>query len=58
MQHGLPAITAASADQAAYMKEDLAIFDGWNLSVAEMAALDRASFANETTVKTMCTHGI
>jgi 2,5-diketo-D-gluconate reductase A len=52
-QHGVPSVTAASASEASYMKEDLNIFN-WTLSAAEMAALDHATFANETTVKTMC----
>ena len=37
-QHGVPSVTAASASEASYMKEDLNIFN-WTLSAAEMAAL-------------------
>ena len=52
-QHRVPAITAASAEHAAYMREDLAIFN-WSLARHEMAQLDAATFANQSTVHSMC----
>jgi diketogulonate reductase-like aldo/keto reductase len=53
-QHKIPSITSASASQTEYMKEDLAIFN-WTLSDTELKTLDASTFANETTVKDMCT---
>ena len=53
-QHGIPSITSASASQTGYMKEDLAIFN-WTLSDEELKHLDAGTFANETTMKDMCT---
>ena len=41
-------------DRRQYMREDLAIFN-WTLTLAEMKGLDAGTFANETTVKDMCT---
>jgi len=53
LQAGIPAITACSATQQSYMKEDLGVFD-WKLTAVEMKTLGTASFANETTNKKMC----
>ena len=47
------AITAASSKQAAYMREDVAIFN-WTLTSTEMAELKVATFADESPVKMMC----
>ena len=53
VQSGYPAITAASSKQAAYMREDVAIFN-WTLTSSEMAELKVATFADESPVKMMC----
>ena len=53
IQSGYPAITAASSKQAAYMREDVAIFN-WTLTSSEMAELKVATFADESPVKMMC----
>lgn len=54
-QHKIPMVTSASADQVAYMEEDIAIFN-WTLTNHDMAALDAATFSLPATspVKFMC----
>lgn len=53
VQHGSAIVARCSADEGAYMREDLAIFN-WTLTDAEMHDLDAAAFANESATKTMC----
>lgn len=49
--HGVGIVTRATKEQ--YMREDLATWN-WTLSADEMMRLDIATFANESSVKTMC----
>eukprot|EP01050_Picozoa_sp_SAG11_P009331 SAG11_NODE_868_length_6814_cov_13.161430_4_plen_115_part_00 len=51
-QHNVPMCVAA--DVLAYLKEDEAIYDGWSLSAADMAALDDWSGALEDPTRGAC----
>ena len=53
VSHGVAIVTRTTAEQEAYMREDLAIWN-WTLTADEKARLDAAAFANESAVKTMC----
>ena len=53
IQHQIPAVTAASADQMNFMVEDLGVFD-FALSEADLTTVDESTFQNDSPVKSMC----